>query len=178
MATKLDIKIRNGHLMGSPDDNLIYFITATGATLEARSTAAGQTIWTHTFSEGVSTSNPILANGILYYNSDENLYAFNAQSGKSIYTAPLIEGLSIAGNTSIMSISNNVIYIVYSDGDSEGSFAHAYEATSGRFLGKLPARPTTVAPVYDPLVIANGQLYVLYNANELVVYGQEAIRIP
>ena len=169
-----NILSRHSDLTGNPEHNLIYYVNDLSPEdmLEAFDIEEREASWTHFFppsSGDGSSSNIILADGILYYNTWEQLYAFDAEEGIVQYHVPLVgDG---AGDTFI-AMANNIIYVLYGVGDSQGSFVHAYEAATGTFLARLPERPTATFVSVSP-TIANGQLYVLYDYSELVVYGQE-----
>lgn len=174
-----------GDLTGNPVDSLIYYVVeGFYDTLEARDVETGETVWTHSFSgnpdlldDAGSNSNLILADGVLYYNTLEQLYAFDAATGEITYHVDLVEPIWLNSGESQMAMANNIVYIAYLYGDSQGSFVHAYNATTGDFLGKLPDQ-TTASGVHVVPVIASGQLYILYDRTELVVYGPETTPPP
>lgn len=164
-------------MIGNPDHDLVYYVAAehisgnTEYSLVALNVKTSEIEWTYELDSGGS-NNLILADGILYYNSYEYLYALDAQTGESLYEVGLSEPAGGAHNHMVM--ANGIIYVVQRNGDSEDSFIHAYTATTGGFLGKLSSRPTASSVNQSP-TIANGQLYVLYDDDELAVYGQQVV---
>jgi outer membrane protein assembly factor BamB len=89
-----DISGQTGRLACNLKENLIYIPTEKA--LLALDAKTGEIIWEHKSLKPVYS--PTIANGIIYYISDTNMYALNLKDGKQLFRYPLgIEGEPSAG---------------------------------------------------------------------------------
>ena len=103
--------------------------------------------WTATANNSISSS-PTVANGVVYVGSDDyKLYAFNAQTGATLWTAPT--GGKVFSSPAIA--TNGVVYVGSEDGK-----LYAFNVQTGAMLW---ASTTGYSIVSSPAV-ANGMVYI------------------
>jgi outer membrane protein assembly factor BamB len=107
IAWQINIPAQTGRLACDPDKDIVYFPTEDS--LLALDAATGTSIWEHKSLNSVFT--PTIANGIIYYISDTNMYAVDQANGSQLFRYPLgIEGdpsTGVAVNDGLVVFSGN-----------------------------------------------------------------------
>ena len=85
VAWQMNISGQSGRLACNAQKNVVYIPTDQG--LLALNADTGDTIWNHQSINSVFT--PTIANGIVYYISDTNMYALSEEDGSQLFRYPL-----------------------------------------------------------------------------------------
>jgi outer membrane protein assembly factor BamB len=93
-----------GKIACNPDRNQIY--VPTDPYLYALDAATGDEVWKH--SGYGATYNPSLANGVLYFLSDNNMYALDEETGNMLFAYPLGHK---ADETTQVAIADGMLYL-------------------------------------------------------------------
>jgi outer membrane protein assembly factor BamB len=113
------------------------------------------TSWSAT--TGSSISSPAVANGVVYVGSGYDLYAFNAQTGAQLWSAPT--GYIIESSPAV---ANNVVYV-----GSDDDHLYAFNAQTGAQLWS-----TLTGNIISPSpAVANGMVYVSSADGYLYAYA-------
>jgi len=102
---------------------------------------------------GGNGPDPVLANGVVYFNNGNILYALNAGTGAQLWSYSVGAGVSISSPA----VENGVVYFGASDDN-----IYALNASTGAKLWSY----TTGVPLVTSPAIANGVLYVGSNDDE------------
>jgi len=102
-----NIPPQSGRLACDPQQGLVYIPTDKG--LLALHASTGEKVWEHA---GISSIfSPTIANGILYYLSDTNMYALDQENGSQLFRYPLGVGAhpstGVAVNDGLVVFSGN-----------------------------------------------------------------------
>lgn len=166
-----DWSITTSKGIGSEDavisDGIIYFVSPPG--LDAVNAVTGSLLWSKPLGDGVLTSSPMVANGLVYVDAFKNtkiygrLYALNAKTGAIRW---VIKG---AGPFSSPTIVNNILYV----GGSQNTF-YALNAITGSVLWfkTLNSIPNYIT---DSPAVVNGVIYIAVNgATTATMYALNA----
>jgi len=136
---------------------IVYVGSSSGNTkLYALDAKAGTLIWTA--NTNYITSTPAVANNIVYVSSsDDNLYAFNAGTGASIWTAQTGGALD-----SSPTVVNGVVYVGSWDGK-----LYAFNAKTGTSIWTVQ----TGGPIsFSSSAVANGTVYIGSSDHKLYAF--------
>src|SRR5579859_1835512 len=149
-----------GGFVGSPtvSQGIVYVGASMGTTsLYAVDARSGTVLWTAPTS--YITSTPAVANNIVYVSSSNgNLYAFNAKTGATVWTAQAGSDLS-----SSPTVANGVVYIGSEDGN-----LYAFNAKTGAVIWTAP---TGGSIWFTSSAIANGKIYIGSNDHQLYAFN-------
>lgn len=85
IAWQTTIPPQTGRLACDPQQDIVYVPTEEG--LRALEAETGRIIWDHKTLNSVFT--PTIANGVIYYMSDTNMYALDQENGEQLFRFPL-----------------------------------------------------------------------------------------
>jgi outer membrane protein assembly factor BamB len=149
-----------------PDALSVYFTE--GGTLEAASAATGAARWRYI--PPSPTSNifpnrlPSFANGVFYVNTDSALQAVRARDGQQLWAAPIA---GRAFERQEPAIDQGVVYA------TSAASVVALRGADGHPLWQTNSSTTPGSPTAAPQV-ANGQVYVAFNAAAATIYSLDA----
>ncbi|MDQ6662608.1 MAG: PQQ-binding-like beta-propeller repeat protein [Chloroflexota bacterium] len=130
-------------------NGIIYF---GGSSFYALNATTGAFVWS--YANVGSYSTPAIDNGLVYFSSGSTMYALNATTGAFVWNYTNRTG---QGYTSPLT-ANGKVYVGSSDGK-----VYTFDGTKGTLLWSY----TTGGPIYSPLTLDNGNLYI--SANKLYV---------
>lgn len=104
---QINVPAQSGRLACDPQKDILYI--PTGESLLALDASTGTTVWEHKSIKSVFS--PTIANGIIYYISDTNLYALDQEDGSQLFRFPLgtegEESTGVAVNEGLVVFSGN-----------------------------------------------------------------------
>jgi outer membrane protein assembly factor BamB len=95
---------QSGRLACDVKENIVYI--PTNKSLMALNPETGEVIWEHKSTKSVLS--PTIANGVIYYLSDTNLYALDQKDGKQLFRFPI--GIQADISTGVAINDGNVIF--------------------------------------------------------------------